>query len=44
MSTIKEKKIINSRKRKTEYVLDNSDEGELSEDVPGSRRRSNSFN
>jgi hypothetical protein len=40
MSTKKEKKVINSRRRRNEYVMDNSDEGEFSEDILGSKRRS----
>jgi hypothetical protein len=40
MSTKKEKKVINSRRRRNEYILDNSDDGELSEDIQSSKRRS----
>lgn len=43
MSTKKEKKVINARRRRNEYILDNSDDGELSEDIQGSKRRSKLF-
>ncbi len=38
MSTKKEKKTISTRKRRSDFLVDNSDEGELSEDI-GSKRR-----
>ena len=43
MSTKKEKKVINARRRRNEYILDNSDDGELSEDIQESKRRSKLF-